>query len=350
MCETKKKYKQHDISKGYIVCKTCHEEKSLDYFYNNNGYYNYTCKECVSEKYKSNSTRKKYKQQDINSGMIKCRTCGGNKPINHYGKSGKGYYNYECKECLKNKPLKQYKKLTDEQVLFNQGIKICKKCQEPLPLSKFLNESPKIFRKSTCIDCLYPKRKDREKELLKKNEISKANKALREEKRRQRELLLQQREVRRRERLAKQEEKNQKKEEYKKLMEYYASDEWKEIKKQKERDRQRKKWKRKWEEDEMFAMKVRLRNLIRNSFRRGGYRKFETSTEEVVGLKYDEFKKHLESKFLDGMSWENRGEWHIDHIIPLSSANSKEELIKLCHYSNFQPLWAEDNISKGDRM
>jgi len=57
-------------------------------------------------------------------------------------------------------------------------------------------------------------------------------------------------------------------------------------------------------------------------------------------------KKHLENQFIDGMSWENRSEWHIDHIIPLSSAKTKDELYKLCHYENLQPLWVEDNLKK----
>ena len=46
------------------------------------------------------------------------------------------------------------------------------------------------------------------------------------------------------------------------------------------------------------------------------------------------------------MNWSNYGEWHIDHIIPLSSANTKEELSLLCHHKNLQPLWAYDNLSK----
>jgi hypothetical protein len=133
-------------------------------------------------------------------------------------------------------------------------------------------------------------------------------------------------------------------------MEYYKTDEWKEIQRQNKRKSEYEKWKRRWNEDEMFAMKVRLRNLIRNSFRRQGYKKFDTSTEEVVGMTYDEFKEYLESKFVDGMSWDNRGDWHIDHIIPLSSAGSEDELKLLCHYSNLQPLWAEDNMKKGDKI
>jgi len=50
------------------------------------------------------------------------------------------------------------------------------------------------------------------------------------------------------------------------------------------------------------------------------------------------------------MSWDNYGEWHIDHIIPLCSATTVEELEKLCHYTNLQPLWAEENLFKGGKM
>jgi hypothetical protein len=50
------------------------------------------------------------------------------------------------------------------------------------------------------------------------------------------------------------------------------------------------------------------------------------------------------------MNWDNKEFWHIDHIIPLSSAKDKEELIKLCHYSNLQPLWAEDNYKKRGKV
>jgi hypothetical protein len=62
-------------------------------------------------------------------------------------------------------------------------------------------------------------------------------------------------------------------------------------------------------------------------------------------------KEHIEKQFSDGMSWELVGKYiHIDHIIPLSSANTEEELYKLCHYSNLQPLWAEDNLKKSNKI
>lgn len=50
------------------------------------------------------------------------------------------------------------------------------------------------------------------------------------------------------------------------------------------------------------------------------------------------------------MSFDNQGEWHLDHIIPLATAETEEEIIRLNHYTNFQPLWAFDNLSKGSKI
>jgi hypothetical protein len=68
-----------------------------------------------------------------------------------------------------------------------------------------------------------------------------------------------------------------------------------------------------------------------------------------LGCSIRQLKKHLEAQFKPGMSWDNYGEWHIDHIKPLISFNlsDKKELKKACHYANLQPLWAKDNILKG---
>lgn len=75
-------------------------------------------------------------------------------------------------------------------------------------------------------------------------------------------------------------------------------------------------------------------------------------TFELVGCTPQELKEHLEKQFKEGMTWDNHGKygWHIDHIIPLSSATTEEELYKLCHFTNLQPLWAEENLSKGNRI
>jgi hypothetical protein len=75
------------------------------------------------------------------------------------------------------------------------------------------------------------------------------------------------------------------------------------------------------------------------------------STELILGITYDEFIVYLESKFTEGMSLDKIGkEIHIDHIIPLSSAKTEEELYKLCHYTNLQPLWAKDNLVKSNKL
>lgn len=76
----------------------------------------------------------------------------------------------------------------------------------------------------------------------------------------------------------------------------------------------------------------------------------KNKTFEIVGCEPGELKMYLEKQFVVGMSWDNRDEWHIDHIIPLSSAKTEDELYSLCHYTNLQPLWGIDNIKKGNKI
>ena len=76
------------------------------------------------------------------------------------------------------------------------------------------------------------------------------------------------------------------------------------------------------------------------------------STFNLVGCSPQKLKERIETQFKEGMSWENYGlhTWHIDHIIPLSSANTEEEVYKLCKYTNLQPLWCEENYKKGKKI
>ena len=101
--------------------------------------------------------------------------------------------------------------------------------------------------------------------------------------------------------------------------------------------------------DPLFALSKRLRDRIRSIFRKSDLPKNST-TQKLLGCDWLSAKEHLENQFAYGMSWENIKEWHIDHIIPLCSASTEEELISLCHYTNLQPLWAFDNMSKGSSM
>jgi len=94
---------------------------------------------------------------------------------------------------------------------------------------------------------------------------------------------------------------------------------------------------------------IKLRHLARVHLYRYVKGKFD-SYESIVGCSTSYFKQYIESLFLEGMSWDNHGKWHLDHIIPLSSAKTGEELLALNKYTNLQPLWAKDNLAKGKRI
>lgn len=109
-------------------------------------------------------------------------------------------------------------------------------------------------------------------------------------------------------------------------------------------------YKRRINNDTLFKLKRNIMCSITTSFSRNGYNK-KSRTSEILGCSFDEFKLYIESKFEPWMSWDNRGlyngtlnyGWDIDHIIPHSSAKDENELIKLNHYSNLQPLCSKVN-------
>lgn len=99
-------------------------------------------------------------------------------------------------------------------------------------------------------------------------------------------------------------------------------------------------------EDPLFKAAGKLRSLTYDAFRRKGFSK-SSRTAALLGCDFETAKAHIEGLFKAGMSWENHGAWHLDHVVPLASASCVRELEELCHYSNLQPLWAEENILKG---
>jgi hypothetical protein len=106
--------------------------------------------------------------------------------------------------------------------------------------------------------------------------------------------------------------------------------------------------------DPLFKLISNIRSLIGGSFKNGFSK--NTKTVDILGCSFDSFKNYIESKFEDGMNWENHGQssserrWQLDHIIPISLAVDEYEIIKLNHYSNFQPMWESENKSKGNRV
>lgn len=118
----------------------------------------------------------------------------------------------------------------------------------------------------------------------------------------------------------------------------------------KENREHREKYMKQWR-DENPSQKIAhyCRNRIRNAIKKGHK---ATKSLSLTGCKsWDELKQHLEKQFTEGMTWDNHGEWHIDHIKPCASFDlTKESEQKKCfHYSNLQPLWAEENLRKSDR-
>lgn len=95
------------------------------------------------------------------------------------------------------------------------------------------------------------------------------------------------------------------------------------------------------------VLRRRLNNALKTNQKAG-------SPIRDLGCSIPELRSYLESKWQPGMTWENHGSkgWHIDHIIPLSSFDltDREQFLKACHYSNLQPLWWQDNLSKSNRL
>lgn len=92
------------------------------------------------------------------------------------------------------------------------------------------------------------------------------------------------------------------------------------------------------------SLRTRLRDALRGGQRVG-------SAIRDLGCTIPEFKSYIAAKFTDGMTWNNHGAWHLDHIRPLASFNLKDrsQFLGACHYTNYQPLWAADNLAKGAR-
>jgi hypothetical protein len=116
----------------------------------------------------------------------------------------------------------------------------------------------------------------------------------------------------------------------------------------KNRERRNSYLKNRKEKDSLFKLTVSLRGIIYKTMKRNGCGK-NSRTTEILGISFEEFKIHIENQFTQGMSWENHGEWHLDHKTPVSWATNEKETYELNHYTNFQPLWGTENMSKGNR-
>jgi hypothetical protein len=104
-----------------------------------------------------------------------------------------------------------------------------------------------------------------------------------------------------------------------------------------------------FQNDRQFRTAITLRRRLAMALKAQSARKCG-KTFEMLGMSVVEFMDHFATMFLPGMSWENHGEWHIDHIRPCASFDltNPAQQRECFHYTNLQPLWASDNLAKGD--
>lgn len=103
--------------------------------------------------------------------------------------------------------------------------------------------------------------------------------------------------------------------------------------------------------DPLFKFKVGICDLINKSIKNKGYTK-KSRTFTLLGCDFNYFKEYIESLFVEGMNWDNKGKggWVIDHIYPNSLCKTEDELIKNQNYKNLQPLWGKDNLKKSNKI
>lgn len=236
----------------------------------------------------------------------------------------------------------------------NESIKVCKTCQQSKPLDSFKKE-PRCKEGYTphCKKCLNKQKKEyRYKNHLHYLELEKQRRETPHSK----------------QKLAEWWEKHREEQAEKAKLRYRNNPHpyLRRSKEQKLRDPEGyKAYLKKWQRENLewanryyhtvkkLSITWRLTNTLRGSLRKvlRGQRK-TSSVLIYLGCSMEFFRGYLESKFTDGMSWENYGKWHIDHIIPSISFDMTKESDrhKCFHYTNLQPLWASDNCSKQDKL
>lgn len=232
-------------------------------------------------------------------------------------------------------------------------MKICNMCKELKDVELFFrNKNAKDGRHSSCKVCQKKYYKTYDK--VKRSEHYNNNKDKNKDKIK----------IRRRNHYLNNKEKENKqskeyKEKNKELVNKYAIDYYYNNKdSEKYKERKKNYYKNRLNDDIFYKIRHYLTCMIGTYFRNGGFTK-KTRTYEIIGCSFEDFKLHIENKFEPWMTWENRGlyngtlnyGWDIDHIIPISSAETEDDIVRLNHYSNLRPLCSYINrVIKRDRL
>ena len=119
----------------------------------------------------------------------------------------------------------------------------------------------------------------------------------------------------------------------------------------KNRIKRQNKWRKRYYSDPIFRAKEFIKSRLKRVLKQKNIYK-PVEFEKAFGTDFYNFKTYIENQFKDGMTWSNHGKWHLDHIIPLSSFDLSNEIEfkKANNYLNFQPLWAEENLKKSNKL
>lgn len=323
------------------ICIKCGKEKPVSEFYFRKELQRYRneCKLCILEKQKESRAiksieRKKLKELEKankptpNSKV--CTKCNIEKPINQFRKNKQGYIFTVCLQCEYNSNMERYYKVrmknehykkvyeakTEQDVLLKEHKKKCLVCFQVKDLSEFYYRKDLKEYRNWCKEC----EKKRTKSFYNDNKEDVLEKQHKFYKENQKMIL-------------------QRKKEYAKTH------------KKQLRDYHQKYVFNRRRNDDIFHFKSQVRHLINQSFRRYGKQK-KGKTEAIVGCDFETLYNYLLKTFIKnyGYEWDGIEKVHIDHIIPLAIANTEEEIIKLCHYTNLQLLKENDNLKKNDKI
>jgi len=141
---------------------------------------------------------------------------------------------------------------------------------------------------------------------------------------------------------------NRKRDRANRVSETIRKQKWREKNRKLNRKTQNEYMKRLWREDPVFKLVESARVRLRETCKKKGVIRTK-SASDLFGCTGNELREHIESLFKEGMCWDNHGEWHLDHIRPISSFENPMDP-ECWSYKNIQPLWAAENLKKGNRV
>lgn len=240
-----------------------------------------------------------------------------------------------CLKCKKEKSINDFRIRSDN----NKYRNICKECEKQYKQNYYKENKEKISENNRIYNKNNKEKINKYKKQWEINNPEKVKQARKKYREKYIETIRKNAREKRRERY-----KNNKKQEIEAVKKYYQSN------KEKVNSVKNKYNKERYKIDELYSFKAKMRSFIWKSLKRRNFIKNE-KTIDILGCDYEFLIKYLKQTFFNnyGEIYSDNIKVHIDHIIPLKTAKTKEEVIKLCHYTNLQLLKAEDNLKKGDK-